>query len=241
MKKRLTVILGLALLLPVEMAAQDDYRIYMEQAGSSSLRYRGKKACVYPMAFNGTYYWKDPTFLTGEVCYDGIVYSGLMMNVDAVRQDLVVKTDVAGADQVFDRERVEQFRMGGHRFLNLRNLYGESAPDGYWEVLYDGNAKVLKQVSRQLRKDVDGRFRVDMGYDDDTYRSDVLWIFLYQARYCYLTEEGAVYPLRTRGQLMKHYKNHRREINRYISIKESSRRLDMENFFTEVVKYAESL
>ena len=125
MKMRLTAILGLALLLPVEMAAQDDYRIYMEQAGSSSLRYRGKKACVYPMTFNGTYYWKDPTFLPGDVCYDGIVYSGLMMNVDAVRQDLVVKTDVAGADQVFDRERVEQFRMGGHRFLNLRNLYGD--------------------------------------------------------------------------------------------------------------------
>ena len=239
---RLTAILAVALLFPAALAAQDDYRIYMEQSGGASLLYRGHKASVYPMAFNGTYYWNGPVFLSGEVCYNGIVYHDLLLNVDAVRQDLLImKPGLAGAEIALPSERVEQFRMGGHRFVNLRKQYGESAPDGFWEVLYDGRAKVLKQVSRQLRKDVDGRFRMETGYDDATYRSDVFWTFLYGVQYCYITEEGEIAPIRTRSQLMRYYSNHKREIRRYLSKREALDRLDFERYCTEVVSFAESL
>ena len=234
------VLLTFMLLLPVLAAAQDDAAVYMQQAGGSALLFRGHRAHGYPQPFNGTFYWEGPGFKDGAVRYNGKHYENLQLNVDAVRQDLIVRTPSGGDGKVLEGDYVESFMMGGHQFLHLRNLYGGEAPAGYWEVLYDGRAKVLKQVVRILQKDLNGSMRSSMGYDGE-YREGVHNIFVYQEKYCYMAEDGTLVPLRSRSQLMRFYKNHKREINRHISNLESSGRLSMERYCTEVVKYAEKL
>jgi len=234
------VLLTLVVLLPALAAAQDDAALYMEQAGGSALLFRGHRANGYPQPYNGTFYWNGPEFKEGAVHYNGKHYENLLLNVDAVRQDLIVRTPSGGDGKVLDSDYVESFMMGGHQFLHLRNLYGEDAPSGYWEVLYDGRAKVLKQVVRILQKDLDGSLRSSIGYDGE-YRADVHNIFVYQPKYCYMAEDGTLVPLRSRSQLMRFYKNNKRQISRHMSNLESSGRLSMERYCTELVKYAEKL
>ena len=151
-------------------------------------------------------------------------------NVDIIRAyyaqyDLLVVTD---------------FPMNGHRFLNLRNLYGETAPSGYWEVLYDGRAKVLKQVVRILMQDLEGNLRSAMGYDGE-YRAGVYNVFVYEEKFCYMAEDGTLTPIRRRSQLMRFYKDHKREINRHMSHLETSGMLPLDRYCVEVIKYAEKL
>lgn len=240
MKSRWSVLLALAF-LPLLLSAQDEASRYMRQAGEAALLYRGHKAFVYPMAFNGTYFWEGPAFQSGDVVYNGKHYAGLSLNVDASRQDLLVKTPSGNADKVLSRDLVEQFTMGGHRFLNMQRIYGADAPSGYWEVLYDGQAKVVRQVRRSLRQDLDGSLSTQMGYDIASYRPNVHQTFLYEEALCYVTKDGQVVPLRRRSQLMKFYKEHKREISRYISRSETSGRLDFATYCTKAVRFAETL
>lgn len=230
-------LLTLLLLAAVPAFAQDDAALYMEQAGGSALLFRGHRAYGYPTPFNGTYFWYGPQYEEGSVIFNGRHYDNVLLNVDAVRQDLLVKSRDG---KVLNSEYVTSFTMGGKRFLNLRNLYGETAPAGYWEVLYDGRAKVLKQVVRILQQDLEGNMRSAMGYDGE-YKAGVYNVFVYEEKFCYMDENGTLTPIRRRGQLMKFYKDHKRQINRHISNLESSGMLPFERYCTEVVKYAEKL
>lgn len=240
MKLRLTVF-ALALLLPLSAAAQDEAARYLKEADAAALLYRGHKAFSYPMAFNGTYFWEGPAFRTGEVVYNGKRYANLLLNVDAARQDLVVKTPSGGADKVLARDLVERFTLDKSHFLNLEKVYGPDSPSGFWEVLYDGNAKVVRQVTRMLRQDLDGTLRMQMGYDISTYRNNVHNTFIIETAVCLIDPSGQIIPVRRRSQLMKLYKNHKREINRYMSRLEATTRLELADFCKAVVAYAETL
>jgi len=228
------------LLLPVAAFAQDDASLYMREAAGSALLYRGHIAHSYPMAYNGTYFWTGPQFEQGEVLYNGTYYQGIPLNVDASRQDLLVKTASGGADKVLDRELVSWFKMGGHRFLNLQQAYGPEAPSGYWEVLYDGRARVVRQVVRMLRRDLNGELQPEIGYDEGTYRPDVHQTFTRTIKYCYISEDGRIVPIRRRSQLLQFYKEQKRDINRHIGRKEASGKLDFERFCIETVKFVET-
>jgi hypothetical protein len=240
MRRTYPFLVALALLAGVPLFAQDDATRYLEEAGGAALLYRGHKAFAYPMAFNGTYFWDSPSYVEGAVIYNGIPYEGLSLNIDAARQDLLVKTPSGNAEKVLTREYVERFRMGGRLFLNLRNCYGPAAPEGYWEVLHDGRAKVVKQVVRLYQQDLNGNLRAEMGYDDPNYRSNVYYVFTYQSRTCYIAEDGTITPIRRRSQLLNFYKDRKRDINRHISSLENAGTLDLEHFCKAVVQYAES-
>ena len=233
-------LLTLVLFATVPSFAQDDAALYMEQAGGSALLYRGRRAYGYPTPFNGTYFWNGPEYKGGSVLYNGKPYDDLLLNVDAVRQDLLIKSPSGRDGKVLNPDYVTSFTMNGHRFLNLRNLYGETAPSGYWEVLYDGRAKVLKQVVRILQQDLEGNMRSAMGYDGE-YRAGVYNVFVYEEKFCFMAEDGTLTPIRRRSQLMRFYKDQKRVINRHLSHLETSGMLPLERYCVEVVKYAEKL
>ena len=243
MKLFLSAVLTLALLAPAPLAAQDDRALYMENAGAAAILYRGHRATVYPMAYNGTYFWSGPAFTAGSVRYGGRNYDNLRLNIDAARQDLLVKSTESGMDKVLQQEFVERFVMDGRLFLNLRQLYGPDAPDGYWEVIYDGRAKLVKQISRTLKKDADGTLWAQTAYDDtasDNSGPRALMTFVRTVRYCYISETGDISPVRKRSEILRHYKEQKREISRHISRLESSGRMDFERFTAEALRYAET-
>lgn len=225
----------------VPAAAQDDEALYMEQAGGAAILFRGHCANIYPIAYNGTYFWDGPAFGAGTINYNGRSYRNIRLNVDAVRQDLLIKS-VTGLDKVIPREYVERFSFDGRPFLNLQRIYGPDAPDGYWEVLYDGRAKVIKQVSRALRKDVDGSLWAQTGYDEKVSTTGplALMTFVRTVRYCYISEDGTIVPVRKRGEILRYYKDRKREIKRHISNMETARRMNFERFAVESVQFAES-
>lgn len=230
----------LALGIPGRMAAQDDYDLFRDRAGSASLLYRGHKAYEYNLLYNGTFYWSSPVFRPGEVVYNGKLYRDILLNLDASRQDLIAKVGSGVSSKVLDREYVRECSFNGRRYLNLQYKYGESAPLGYWEVLYDGRAKVLRRVTKQLEQDLDGRKRSETNFDGN-YRTDVYQTFVYSATYCYLSDDGRIIPVKRRGDVLRLFeKPVRREIRRHIRHQEGSGMLPFDRFFTEVVQFVES-
>ena len=229
------------LLSPLLLSAQDDYRLFRDAAGNASLLYRGHKAYEYNMAFNGTFYWRGPEYRQGSVIYNGKQYDDVSLNIDAVRQELLVRIPGLTTSKVLERQCVEQCSFGGNRYLNLQYMYGDDAPSGYWEVLYDGEAKILRRVSKMLEQDIDGRKSSLTNYDG-LYRYNVYQTFTYSSVCCYLSEDGKATIVKRRSDMMRLIdKPLRGEVRRHIRrVASDNISLPVEQFCVEAVKYLES-
>lgn len=243
MKKPSTLVL-LAVLLgtlfPAKAPAQEDYALFRDRAGNASLLYRGHKAYEYMLLYNGTCYWSSPVFQKGEVVYNGKTYKGISLNIDAARQDLIVRMGDGGTSKVIEREHVRECAFGGKRYLNMQILYGDAAPSGYWEVLYDGRAKIVRRVTKKLEQDIDGSKRNLTHFEGD-YRYDVYQTFTYAEAFCYVTEEGQIFPVSRRRDVLRLIdKPLRRDVRRHMRHQEALGLLPFDRYCTEVVKYLES-
>ena len=223
MKRKGYILLLFLLMAPIGAMAQDDAAIYRNAVGQMGLFWRGHKAYSYPAMANGTPWWEDVAFQLGTVVYNGRTYRDIPLNIDAVRQDLVARDASRGIDKVVWREGVSCFWTGGKTFLNLQTLYGPEMPAGYWQVLYDGNARFLKQVSKTLVKDEAGFPGV---------RAEI--------KYIHLDEDGTWTPISRRRHLQKLYPSQRSEIRKHVAALEREGMLDFERYCQSVISFVES-
>lgn len=222
------------------LPAQEDGRVFQERAGGNSLLFRGHRAFVYTQLYNGTYYWLSPAYRTGDVVFGGKVYRDVQLNIDAVRHDLLIRKPDGQADLVLDRESVERFSIGEENYVNLRFVHGDSAPRGYWQLLYDGRRKFLMQVTKHMEQDLKGDKRDWTGYDG-VYRNDVYQCFVYEKRYCYMDESGKMVNIRSKADLLRQFDRPlRREIRRHMREFDPSYTLPLDLYGMEILNFVES-
>lgn len=243
MKTR-TRILLLLLFLPgpaMLWAQPADEAFFRQEAAGASILYRGHQAYAYNIHYNGTYWWSDSEYSVGDVLYNGKLYHGLELNVDAARQELLVRNAVGQGGKVLAREFVEWFTLGDRRFVNLQALSGPQAPAGYWEVLYDGKTQFLRQVSKNLMKDYNGEKRQMIG-EGEPYDTRIHETFVRGVSYCIVTETGELVPVRSKKQVRNLFPAQRREIRRHIVALEErfNRSMSLEEYGVEVLKFVES-
>ena len=166
--------------------------------------FRGKLPNIYPHKFNGTYFWDRKTFQTGDVLYNGRLYRDISMNVDAYEGELLVRPLENASAMVVFRDQVAWFTMGGKLFVNLRYMGWTEAPEGYFEVIRDGETPLLLQVKKKLRFDANGNGYLQIGYDDPDFNAQIPNYFQREETY-YALEKGTVRKI-SRKNLKKRLK-----------------------------------
>ena len=244
MKKTKILLLILFLLLPgcVLLRAQSaDEAFFRQEAAGASILYRGHQAYAYNIHYNGTYWWSDSEFKTGDARYNGKLYRDLSLNIDAARQDLLVRNAVGQGGKVLSREYVEWFTLDGRRFVNLAFLFGPEAPSGYWEVLCDGKTQFLRRITKTLLKDYNGEKRQMIG-PGEPYDSRIHETFVRDVAYCVITEAGELIPVRSKSQIRNLFPAQRKEIRRHIVALEDrfNRSMTLEEYGVEVLKFVEA-
>ena len=221
--RKMIILLAFLIAANLPGKAQDGSGRYLQAVGSNALLWRGHQARSYPPLAKGSPWWSLSGFVPGSVIYNGQRYEGVLMNVDAIAQDLVVKGFAGDAQKVLRREGVERFSLDGQEFVNLQVLYGPTMPDGYWQLLYDGRAKVYRQVTKTLKKDYSGQPWVEES-----------------VMYGHLSELGVWTPLQSRSQLTNLYPQQRKELRRHIVQLESGGMLPFERFCAATMTFVES-
>ena len=164
-KRFLTIFLAL-LACAGTAKAQDPESLY---AGI----FRGKLPGVYPYKYNGTYYWDRKEFQKGDVLYNGRLYKDVSLNVDAYQDELEVRPLENVSAMVVFRDQVAWFTMGPKTFVNLNYLGYKEVPEGYYEVLRDGEIPLLRKVVKRIQFDANGTGLNNIGYDDPEYSLQV--------------------------------------------------------------------
>ena len=159
--------------------------------------YRGKLPGIYPYKFNGTYYWERKDFQQGDVFYNGRLYRNVSLNVDACQGELQVRAQEKVSAVVVFRDQVAWFTMGDALFVNLQYLGWPEAPEGYFEVVRDGETPLLRRVVKDLRFSGNSTISA-IGYDDPDYDYSVPNYFHHQ-EYFYALEKGQLKKISKRN------------------------------------------
>ena len=191
MKRKLTLLGCLAALLIVPARAQvpEEYARFREEAGEASVLFRGRQATKYTMAYNGNPYWDSPEFHVGTVTYNEKAYEGILLNIDAREQQVLVKAAPNLPSIVLSRDEVPEFTIDGVRWINPQAM-GYNAPEGFFEVLADrGSVLALRRVGKRLKQSADNKNGKSIGYTDPDYRMNVIDYFAFSESF-YLLQDG---------------------------------------------------
>ena len=216
--KRIAIIVAVLAILCqcMTVSAQDypEYDRFAEEAGEMSMLYRGKQGMSYSFPYNGTFYWYGRDFQRGDVFYNGKLYHDAFVNVNAHLQELLVKQDEDYLPVLVDTGHVEWFTMGDRRFLPRDATGLPSLPDGFYEVLFDGQSKLYKRVDKILRKDSNNRNGAGIGYDDPNYNDKVPDYFANRVSY-YFVKDGIVHSVMKQRGIIAHYPEKKKELKRF--------------------------
>ena len=193
MVKRLILITLALLSLAGTAAAQSE-----DPEGVFAGIFRGKLPGVYPYKYNGTYYWDRREFQLGDVMYNGRLYKDIYMNVDAYQDELEVRPLSNASAMVVFRDQVAWFTMGPKTFVNLHYLGYAEAPEGFYEVLRDGETPLLLKVKKQLRFDGNNGGLNMIGGDNENYNSQI-HNFFYREETLYALEKGQLRKINKRN------------------------------------------
>ena len=144
--------LSLALSISLSLNAQEqDYaqgRSYLQDAGSGAAIFRGRQATRYNIVYEGTYFWNKQEFVTGKAMLDGKVYDGLVLNIDAVAQEVLAYPPATGYVIQLNRDNIDWVEMDGTRYVNLSKM-GYPVEKGFYEVVHQSQEGT---VYRYIRK-----------------------------------------------------------------------------------------
>ena len=192
MVKRLILITLALLSLAGTAAAQNE-----DEAAVFAGIFRGKLPATYPFKFNGTYFWDRKAFQKGSVWYNGKQYDDIYMNVDAYMNELQVRPLENATPVVVYQDQVAWFTMGNKRFVNLRYLGWPEAPEGFFEVVRDGQAPILRRVKKSLRFDATTQGFRYLGEETEDFDSTINDFFALEETF-YVLENGSLRKLRKR-------------------------------------------
>ena len=185
-----------ALLLALSLGAQDRERQeYLREAGGQSTLFRGRLQSMYPIRFNGTYYLDTRTFQEGSVMFNGKFYDRVFLNLDAYAQELEARPEAQSSGVILARNQVSWFTLGNRRFVNLRYMGYDNAPEGYLEVVVDGRRPLLRLTRKMFRADNTGNGNAIYADSDGNYDPAVVNYFGREEQYFSL-EDGQVKKLR---------------------------------------------
>ena len=215
-----------------------DYERFREASGPLSIIFQGRQSTEYGFPYNGTCYWTSPQFEEGSLCYRGKVYTGLLLNINAAEQELICSLPGSTVRGVLDGTDIDWVMMGGKKYVPAESISTATLPSGFWEVVYEGDALVVKQIRRLLRKDMDGALRARAEYDG-LYRRNIHDIFIAEINYYHIAPDGTVTPLRRNRDIRNLYPDRKKELGRHMRHLESNRLLSQERYYQEAMSFVE--
>lgn len=168
-------------------------RIYSVRVLGESLLYNGTDYGEYnPLKDEHPFYLSDD-WVPGSVMYDGQSYDNIMIQYDIATDQLIIESQKYGTQIQLIKSKVHSFTLENRRFVNLDS----SSMKGFYEVLYDGETKVLAKRIKRLQERVSS--------------SEITREFEEKTKY-YILVNGEYVTVKDRKSTLKALRNHKKEL-----------------------------
>jgi len=133
---------------------------YLQQTGARAVLFAGNGQARYPFKPENTYFLFGTDFKKGNITYDGIYYSNVLLNVDGYLDQLYAKSDTSSHPVLMVYDKVSSFTANGHKFLHAEDLLPDgSQVTGYVEILMQADSCILLRKTRMIHcETTEGRY-----------------------------------------------------------------------------------
>jgi hypothetical protein len=197
---------------------------YQAKTNIQPALYNGIEHSGYPDFYEGTAYFGSAGWQKGDVFYDGVLYRGVNLKYDQVRDDLVVQHyDSVHAITAFG-PRVRYFTLGDNKFIYLHTDAG--APSGFYQELQTGRAGLIARKTKIINENITS--------------SGVLRSFEATNNY-YLIRQDYYYPLKNETSLFELLGDRKKELKQRLKEKQLKYRKSPEATLKEMIAYYNQL
>ena len=165
--------------------------------------------------------------------YNGKMYHGVEMNLNSHLDELYVKVPGSGRAVMLNKEFINKFSLGKRNFLLLDKRREKGAPQsGFYEILYDGQAKLYKKIRKVLSEKIGSSV-------NPVTRSKIERRFeLVETSYLFTSGEWHTIP--RRNSLLMQYRETRLDIRKFIRNNGLNSLSDIDIVYASIMKFAES-
>jgi hypothetical protein len=201
--------------------------VYQNQQGDQSPLNNGVRYEKYPHPFRlGSAYFPSDQFARGSVVYNGIFYDSVLLKYDDLQQFLILLKD--GYELQMINERVSSFDIGENEFLRLMadSTHSGIPATGFYELLYDGPSRVLKQTIKYIR--------------EETFATEGIPRYMVTDEVYYIRRGQVYIRVKTVGSLPNIFSDHKKELKHFIE-KNNLQDDNMGNVLIQVADYYDKL
>jgi hypothetical protein len=179
---------------------------YNKSVGQQSRLYNGAEYIPYsPLIKNNANFLDLKDLRPGTVKFDGYTYTKVSMLYDLYKDLLVVQLYNNFSRYTLTSERVSSFDLEGHHFVYIAadTVSNNTAfASGFYDQIYGGKTESIARYVKTIQN-------LSSGNDIETY-------FTPAKKQLFIKKGAGYYPVSSEGDVVKLFKEHKKELQQYI-------------------------
>ena len=130
-------------------------RFYHQSLSPESGLYNGIEYIDYARTLQeGTPFFDPVPFGSGSVVYNNMLYENVSIAFDIVKEVVAIYDAAHHYKLILTSKGISRFTTSGHSFIHLTkdSAAAKDMSEGFYEILYDGETKVLKRQTRSVQE-----------------------------------------------------------------------------------------
>jgi hypothetical protein len=173
---------------------------YLAEAKAYAALYSGKTEMPYEVTFTNHPYLETDSYVSGTLCYNHVVYQGVLMRFDLFRDEITVIAPDVPYRIVLNNEKFDYAVLNGSTIIKSVDAKGSAK---FLVLLHSGTFPVVKKHTLRIIEETSDRI---------LKRS-----FQIQNQYA-IYVDGTLYPVKNKNAVLKLFPDRKKELNEYAKL-----------------------
>ncbi|MDR0659957.1 MAG: hypothetical protein LBG19_03970 [Prevotellaceae bacterium] len=206
---------------------RDVINSYFDTIQNQIVIYNSKIQEPYPFNVENLPYLRISDYVTGELSYDGILYSDVALRLDLYKDELILLEPVNKHNIVLKNELVDYVKIHGRHICYYQNREKTAQLDpGYYILLHKGSCEVLERESYLKVEKIEGTKTI-VSFRKKNMR--------------YVLKDGVYYAANNKKAILNIFGSHKKQLEPYIKQRKLNFNKDIEHSLVSVAKQYELL
>lgn len=183
--------------------------------------YNGRFFYRYSPSIVGIGYFPSDEWQHGSVLYDGDWYHDISILYDVYKDEVIVLHPRIVPLLIF-RERIQEFKFSGLRFVRLSPDKDKVIKTGFYQLYVDGPVTIYVRRVRLLKEEISGMQVVNRFETADRF---------------YAMKDGVFYPIHKQNDLLELMKEKRPQVTQYLKQQKLRFKTNREDYIREAALF----
>lgn len=177
--------------------------LYQNATTLSQHLYNGQRYHIYDSRSKDHQFFQLEDWQPGNIEYDEQAFVSIPMLYDIVKDLVVIQLQGRSGLVQLQSERVSAFSFLDHRFIRLQQdrEKGIAPPTGFYDLLYNGNTRVLARWTKQRQEQIEG---------------NTVNVYFLPKHFFYLQKDGDYHLITSKNSAFALFGEHKKDLKKHL-------------------------